>query len=118
MRITQKADLPGLYPDHIKPAEMWFSPKAITNLLSFKCLNEIYCITYNSKKDKAFIVHCQNYGMTNLCFVKHVSGLHIMERLDGELGSTFVQTVKENMKIFTEQQIKSATKAQELYEML
>ena len=29
-----------------------------------------------------------------------------------------MQTVKENMKTFTEQQIKSATKSQELYEML
>ena len=56
--------------------------------------------------------------MINLPFVEHASGLHIMERLDGESGSTFVQTVKENMKMFTERQIKSATKARELYEML
>ena len=102
MMITQKVDLPGLFPDHIKPAETWFSPKAITNLLSFKCSNEIYRITYDSKKDKAFIVHRGNYRMTNLCFVKHASGLHIMKRLDGELGSKFVQTVKENRMMFTE----------------
>ena len=118
MRITQKADLPGLFLDHIKPAETWFSPKAITNLLSFKSLNEIYCITYNSKKDKAFIVHRSEYGMTDLRFVEHPSGLHILERPDGESGSTFVQTVKENMKMFTERQIKSAAKARELYEIL
>jgi hypothetical protein len=50
MRITQKSDFPGLFPDHIKPAETWFSPpKAITNLLSFKALNNIYRFTYNSK---------------------------------------------------------------------
>jgi len=118
MRITQKADLPGLLPDHIKPAETWFSHKAITNLLSFKSLNDIYRITYNSKKDKAFIVHMREYGMTDLRFVKHPSGLHILERPDGKTRSTFVQTVKENMKMFTERQIKSATKARELYEML
>ena len=69
MRITQKADLPGLFPDHIKPAETWFLDKAITNLLSFKSLNDIYRITYDSKKDKAFIVHRGNFGLTNLCFV-------------------------------------------------
>ena len=57
MRITQKADLPGLFLSHIKPAETWFSQKAITNLLSFNCLNDIYCITYDSKEEKAFIVH-------------------------------------------------------------
>ncbi len=102
MRITQKADLPVLFPDHIKPAKMWFSSKAITNLLSFKSLNNIYCITYDSKKDKAFIVHCGNFGLTNLRFVKHPSGLHILERPDSELGSTFVQMVEENMSMFTE----------------
>jgi hypothetical protein len=119
MRITQKADLPGLYSDHIKPAETWFSSKAITNLLSFKCLNEIYRITYDSRKDKAFIVHRADYGMMDLCFVEYESGLHIMERLDGTTsGSTFVQTVKENIKMFTSRQIKSATKARELYELL
>ena len=56
--------------------------------------------------------------MTNLRFVEHPSGLHNLERPDGESGSTFVQTVKENMKIFTKRQIKSASKARELYEML
>ncbi len=50
MRITQKADLSGLFPSHIEPAETWFSQKAITNLLSFKCLNDIYRITYDSKE--------------------------------------------------------------------
>ena len=118
MRITQKADLPGLFPDYIEPAETWFSPKAITNLLSFKALNDIYRIAYNIKKDKAFIVHRGNFGLTNLRFVEHPSGLHILERPDGESGSTFVQMVKQNMKMFTERQIKSASKTRELYEML
>jgi hypothetical protein len=45
MRITQKADLPGLFPSNIEPAETWFSQKATTNLLIFKCLNDIYHIT-------------------------------------------------------------------------
>ena len=119
MRVTQKADLPGLYPTHIKPAETWFSEKAITNLISFKCLNKIYRITYDSKEDKAFVVHRGDYGMMDLRFVEHESGLHIMERLDGKTsGSTFVQTVKENMKLFTSRQIKGASKARELYELL
>ncbi len=111
MRITQKADLLGLFPIHIKPAETWFSQKAITNLLSFKCLNDIYCITYDSKKEKAFIVHRSEHGMTDLCFVEHPSGLHILEQPDGDLGATFVQTVEQNMKMFTSQQVKSASKA-------
>jgi hypothetical protein len=119
MRITKKADLPGLYPSHMKPVETWLLDKAITNLLSFKSLNKVYRITYNSKEDKAFIVHRSEYGMTDLCFVEKESGLHIMERLDGNTtGSIYVQTVKENMKMVTCQQIKGATKAPELYELL
>ena len=102
MRITQRAELPGLFPDHIKPAKTWFLSKAITNLLSLMSLNNIYCITYDSKKDKACIVHCGNFGLTNLRFVEHLSGLHILERPDDESGLTFVQTVKEDMKMFTE----------------
>ncbi len=78
MRITQKADLPGLFPSHIEPAETWFSHKAITNLLSFKCLNDIYRITYDSKIEKTFIVPRSEYGMTDLRFVEHLSGLHIL----------------------------------------
>ncbi len=101
MRITQKADLPGLFPSHIELAETWFSQKAITNLLSFKCLNDIYRITYDSKKDKAFIVHRSEYGMTDLRFVEHLSGLHILEQPDGDSGATFVQTVEENITMFT-----------------
>jgi hypothetical protein len=115
MRITQKADLPGLFPSHIEPAETWFSQKAITNLLSFKCLNDIYRITYDSEIEKAFIVHRSEYGMTDLRFVEHPSGLHILQRPDGDSGATFVQTVEENMKMFTNRQVKSASKARELY---
>jgi hypothetical protein len=84
MRITQKADLLGLFPSHNKPAETWFSQKAITNLLSFKCLNDIYRITYNSEIEKAFIVHRSEYGMTDLRFVEHPSGLHILQQPDGD----------------------------------
>ena len=101
MRITQNADLTRLFPSHNEPAETWFSLKAITNLLSFKCLNDIYCITYDSKEEKAFIVHRSEHGMTYLCFVEHLSGLHILEQPDLDLGATFVQTVEHNMKMFT-----------------
>jgi hypothetical protein len=55
----------------------------------------------------------------DLHFVEHESGLHIMERLDRNMyGSIFVQTVKDYMKMFNCRQIKGATKARELYELL
>jgi hypothetical protein len=39
--------------------------------------------------------------MTDLRFVEHPSGLHILQRPDGDSGATFVQTVEQNMKMFT-----------------
>ena len=56
--------------------------------------------------------------MTDLRFVEHPSGLHILERLGEDSGATFVQTVEENMKMFTNQQVKIASKAHELYKLL
>ncbi len=56
--------------------------------------------------------------MTDLCFVEHLSGLHILKQPDGDSGAMFVQTVEQNMKMFTARQVKSASKARELYEML
>ena len=56
--------------------------------------------------------------MTDLRFVEHPSGLHILQQPDGDLGATFVQTVEENMKMFTKRQVENASKARELYEML
>ncbi len=50
--------------------------------------------------------------------MEHPSGLHIFQRPDGDSGATFVQTVEENMKMFTKQQVKIASKARELYKML
>ena len=74
--------------------------------VKLQCLNDIYRITYNSEKEKAFIVHrSEQYGMTDLRFVEHPSGLHILQRPDGDLGATFVQTVEENMKMFTNRQV-------------
>jgi hypothetical protein len=56
--------------------------------------------------------------MTDLRFVEHPSGLHILEQPDGDSGATFVQRVEQNMKMFTARQVKIALKARELYEML
>ncbi len=56
--------------------------------------------------------------MTDLRFVEHPSGLNILQQPDGDLGATFVQTVEDNMKLFTSRQVKSASKVRELYEML
>jgi hypothetical protein len=53
-----------------------------------------------------------------MVFDMHSCGLHIYypEKTDGKYG--FVQTVADNMKLFTKQQIEGALKARHTYETL
>jgi hypothetical protein len=66
----------------------------------------------------AFIVHREEFGLPNMVFDMHPCGLHVYypEKIDGQYG--FVQTVANNMKLFTKQQIESVMKAHHLYETL
>ena len=78
--------------------EVWFSKKAITNILSLKDVIKCYRVTYDSY-DGAFIVWRKNKGLPNMIFRMHSSGLHFYDRKREEF--TFVVTVKDNMKSFT-----------------
>ena len=53
-----------------------------------------------------------------MVFEMHACGLHVYypDKIDGQYG--FVQTVAENMKLFTKRQIDGALKACNLYETL
>jgi hypothetical protein len=53
-----------------------------------------------------------------MVFEMHPCGLHVYypEKIDGQYG--FVQTVADNMKLFTKRQIEGALKAHHLYETL
>ena len=50
LRTNLKAMVPGF-------GEVWFHPKAITNIFSFAEMEDKHNITYNSKSEKAFVVH-------------------------------------------------------------
>ena len=58
MSVNQKAKIPGYYK------EMWFSRRAITNIIAIKKLTEKYRVTYNSN-DQMFIVHREEAGKPN-----------------------------------------------------
>ena len=90
----------------------------MTNILCLKNLIRLYRVTYDSKHRTAFIVHREEFGLPNMVFDMHPCGLHVYypEKIDGQYG--FVQTVADNMKLFTKQQIESALKSRHLYEAL
>jgi len=115
MRISQEADVPGLYPVGCD-SKVYYDTRAITNILSFKNLVKKYRITYDSDEDMAFTVHRSNHGLTDLKFVMHKCGLHMY--VHPVQGGTFVQTVEDNKKLFTKSQIARATEARGYYEAL
>ncbi len=118
LSINEKGIIPGLYPDGHKPATSWFTKRGIANLLSFKELIKVYLITYDSDKCTSFTVHRSEYGLVDLHFKMHESGLHILVKPDGMSGVVFIQTVEENKKLYTAREVAAAYKAREVYELL
>jgi hypothetical protein len=111
LRITKKCKIPGYkYP-------VWYSKKAISNIICLKNLIKCYRVTYDSKLDMTFVVHCSAFGLPDLLFEMNPCGSHVCyPKKMGQFG--FVQTVHDNMKLFSKCQIAGAVKARELYEKL
>jgi hypothetical protein len=63
----------------------------------------------------AFVVHHSAFGLPDLLFKMHPCGLHVCypKKMD-EFG--FVQTVQDNMKLFSKRQIAGAVRAKAWYE--
>ncbi len=70
LKITKKCKLPGY------KYLVWFSKKAITNIICPKNLIKCYCVTYDSKLDTTFVVHHSAFGLPDLLFEMHPCGLH------------------------------------------
>jgi hypothetical protein len=106
LKITKQGKFPGY------KFWVWFSKKAITNIICLKNLVKTYRVTYDSKVETTFVIHCQQFGLPDLFFEMHPCGLHISyPKKIGEFG--FIQTVKDNMKLFSKQQIAGATQAKD-----
>jgi hypothetical protein len=90
LKITKKGKIPGY------SYLVWLSKKAISNIICLKNLIKCYPVTYDSKLDTAFVVHCSAFGLPDLLFEMHPCNLHICyPKKMGEFG--FVQTVEDNI---------------------
>jgi hypothetical protein len=111
LRISEKCKLPGC------KFWVWFSKKAITNIICLKNLIKIYRVTYDSEVGTAFVVHCTQFGLPDLFFEMHPCGLHVCyPKKMGGFG--FILTVKDNVKLFSKRQITGAACANILYEKM
>ncbi len=97
---------------------MWFTKRAMTNIICLKNMIRLYRVTYNSEWRTAFIVHQEEFGLPNMVFDMHPCGQHVYypEKTDGKY--SFVQTVANNMKLFTKRQIEGGLKAHHPYKTL
>jgi hypothetical protein len=111
LKITEKCKILGY------KFLVWYSKKAIRNIICLKNLTKYYQVTYDSKLDTTFVVHHSAFGLPDLLFEMHPCGLHVCyPKKMGEFG--FVQTVEDNMKLFSKGQIAGAVQARDLYKKL
>jgi hypothetical protein len=109
LQITKKCKISGY------KYLVWYSKKAITNIICLKNLIKYYQVTYDSKLDTTFVAHRSVFGLPDLLFEMHPCRLHVCyPKKMGEFG--FVQTVEYKMKLFSKRQIAGAVQARDLYE--
>jgi hypothetical protein len=110
MLVTGKDHIPGYNKD------VWFSTRAITNIIALSNLIQQYHVTYDSD-DNMFVVHRESQGKPHVEFRMHKCGLHYYDPRN-EKHLAFVNTVSENKEGFTKSQIKVAETEQTLYKTL
>jgi len=92
---------------------VWFSKKAITNILSLRLVKREYPVSYDGED---FIVHRALHGYPDMVFRPHATGLHVLDINDprSHASYVFVVTVADNMRMFTKRQINGSNLAREL----
>ena len=92
---------------------VWFSEDAMTNILSLSQVKQEYDISYDGDD---FIIHRAKRGYPDMVFKPHLSGLHVLDVNDSrsQASYSFVDTVAENMQMFTKRQVASAQQARDL----
>jgi hypothetical protein len=95
---------------------VWFSTRAITNIIALHNLIDQYRVTYESD-DLMFVVHRDLESKPHMEFKMNKSGLHYYYPRK-EQYMTFINTVSENKIGFIKRQIKCAEIARNLYKTL
>ena len=105
--ISSIADVDGF------EKSVWFSEDAMTNILSLSQVKQEYDVSYDGDD---FIIHRAKRGYPDMVFKPHSSGLHVLDVNDSrsQASYSFVETVAENMQLFTKRQVASAQQARDL----
>ena len=114
MVCDQEGDLAGF-------GKVYFNPEGIANILSLAVVeSQGWRVQYDSFNGGCFVVTNQQTGKVTK-FNQMASGLYahdVTHDPSGEQGFAFVETVKENRKLFTTREFLKAKQARELYRMI
>jgi len=91
--VNQQAIVAGYNP------RVWFSTKAITNIIALHNLIQQYKVTYDST-EKMFVVHREQSNKPNMEFKMQANGLHVYEPRNESY--TFISTVAGNKEGFSQ----------------
>ncbi len=101
LKITEKCKIPGY------KYLVWYSKKAIMNIICLKNLIMCYQVMYDSNLATTLCGPLQAFGLPDLLCEIHPCGVRICySKKMGEFG--YVQTVEDNMKLFSKRQIAGA----------
>jgi hypothetical protein len=82
LQISKESMIPGY------AFWVWFTTRAMTYIICLKNLIHLYWVTYDSERWTAFIVHQEEFGLPNMIFDMHPSGLHVyyLKKSDEQYG--------------------------------
>src|SRR5210317_205274 len=87
--------------------------RAITNILCLNNIKKLYRVTYDNASDDTFIVHKNN---SLIKFTSSQNGLYLHDTDNIQI--SLLNTVDENMTVFSEQQINKAKNGRDSYAMV
>ena len=105
LTIKYRSRMPGYSYD------TWYRKDAIANIISLKNMIRQYRVTYDSD-DKTLILHSEASALPYMEFRMHKTGLHLFYPEDIN-NLVLMNTVEENMKVFTKHDVEGAKAAKE-----
>lgn len=93
--------------------QVWYSPRAITNILSLKNVSNKYRVTYNSWGTGSFEVHKLDNTMR---FTRNNTGLYIHDASNNNI--CLLNTVLGNCEGYSNHDCCAAVKAHRIYKMI
>ena len=102
---------------------VWYNPKSIANILSLALIVDSYRVTFDSARERAFLLWWDNssyirFSESNLLFAYHTKKDSLCCVNDDVLNHTLVQTVHQNERMYRRREIESARVAQDVSTLL